>query len=189
MSLFKSLTYGPLSLVIIIWAVFLVDILLPIDLRQFGIQPRNTFGLLGILFSPFLHANLFHILANTLPLFILSNFVLVQGKTLFYRVTTVIIILAGLGTWVFSMANLVIGASGLVFGYWSFLLANGWFNRSFKSVIIATITVILYGALFFSFLKIQPYISWAGHFWGAVAGLIAAYTENKWLGIFFRDSR
>ena len=166
----------PISLVVIIWLVFALEFILPGNLNQWGIHPRSIPGLLGILFSPFLHANLFHIVSNSLPLLILGCFVVMSSSvTRFWLITTIIIIVGGFGTWVFSSAGVVIGASGLVFGYWSFLLAYAYFKRSIIAIIAGLVTLILYSGMFFSLLAFKPYISFAGHLFGAVAGVVAAY--------------
>lgn len=167
-----------LWIAIIMWIVFIIDaLLITTNFNHLGIQPRTLSGLLGIAFSPFLHANLIHIISNTLPLIIISSILKLSiGSTR----TTVVIVLSiigsGLGTWLFSTAGVVVGASGLIYGLIGFLFANAYFNPSLRSWLIAIITFVLYGGTLTSLFIVLPYVSWAGHAWGFISGiLIAAY--------------
>lgn len=175
----KFVTFEPLVFVAAIWIVFLVDSLLPVDFNHFGIIPRNITGLVGIVFSPFLHANLFHIISNSVPLLVLGCFVRLNGRSTYWFATVGIMAIGGLGTWLFSTGGMVVGASGLVFGYWSFLIVNGILKKSLLSIALSVVTLLFYGGLLFSFIHFSHYISWAGHFWGAIGGFSVAYLSNK----------
>jgi len=167
-----------LWIAVVMWVVFIIDaLLITTNFNHLGIQPRTLSGLLGIPLSPFLHANLIHIISNTLPLIIISSILKLSiGSTRLNLVIILSIIGSGLGTWVFSTAGVVVGASGLIYGLIGFLFANAYFNPSFRSWLVAVIAFALYGGTLTSLFIVLPYVSWAGHAWGFISGiLIAAY--------------
>lgn len=164
-----------LKLAALIWLIFAIDLILPIDLNRFGIYPRSLSGLTGIAFAPWLHHSIFHIVSNTVPLIILGSLLQLYGARVFINVTIISALISGLGVWVFSSPAITVGISGVVFGYWGFLLAAGVILRSFKSIAIAVVVGVLYSALLLSLLKVSYGISWSGHFFGALGGVIAAY--------------
>ncbi len=174
----KKIIHQPLMLVALIVAVFLVEVLLPGNLSSLGIRPRYLGGLPGVVFSPFLHANLRHLLSNAVPLLIMGSFVSALAPSKFVNRTFTLILGSGLLTWLLSSSGIVIGASGLVFAYWSFLITNGFLNKRVKDVMIALITFIIYGALIFTLFRTQQGVSWAGHFSGAIAGIALAFWQR-----------
>ncbi|OMH25842.1 rhomboid family intramembrane serine protease [Motiliproteus sp. MSK22-1] len=165
-----------LLIVLLMWAVFIIDFLLPgINLNYLGIQPRKIEGLMGILFSPFLHVGLTHIVFNSIPLLVLSALIrLSVGSSQLRTVIVLGIIASGFGTWVFSSAGVVVGASGLVYAFIGFLFADAYFNPSLRSWLFAIISFFLYGGAFLSLFVFNPVVSWAAHFWGFVAGALIA---------------
>ncbi len=160
----------------VIWGVSFCNwILFHGALNEFGIIPRNLIGLRGILFSPFLHGGLPHLIANTVPFVILGWFVMLRGVNEFAEVTLFVMLVGGIGTWLIAPSRSVhIGASGVVFGYLGFLLARGYFERSFVSVSISVLAAFLYGGMIWGVLPGQAYVSWQGHFFGFIGGAIAA---------------
>lgn len=170
----KVLRFEPIALVAVFWLVFAIDIVF-LESRNFGILPRQIYGLLGIVTAPFFHANLLHIMSNSLPFLVLGTLVRSYGASTFWQVFFISMVVGGIGTWLFSSPGSVIGASGIVFGFWSFLLAYGIKRRSPQSIVIAIVVAIFYGAMVFSFFSFKSYISWSGHFFGAVGGVVAAW--------------
>ncbi len=171
-----------LALVAVMWLVFILDMLLPgISFDHFGIRPRRLDGLTGILFSPFLHAGLSHIISNTIPLVVLSAFIRLSiGSGRLLVVILGGVVGSGLGTWVFSSGGVVIGASGLVFALIGFLLADAYFSPSLRSWAVAILSGVLYGGALLSIFVFLPFISWAAHFWGLVSGIgIALLLKTK----------
>ncbi len=160
-------------LVAFIWAVFLIDLVLPgISFNHLGIQPRNLEGLTGIFLSPFLHGGFSHIISNTIPLLLLSAFVRLSiGSKKMLIVMFTGVICSGLGTWLFSSGDLVIGASGLVFSLIGFLLADAWVSPSLRSWTVAILSFVLYGGTLLSLFVFLPFVSWAAHFWGFISGI------------------
>jgi membrane associated rhomboid family serine protease len=145
------------------------------SLEQFGIVPRSWIGLRGILFSPFLHANLLHLLANTVPFLVLGWLVMVGGIRDFCVVSLFSIGVSGAGVWLFAAANTVtVGASGVIFGYLGYLLSRGWFERRVGSLLISLIILFFYGGLIWGVLPLVPGVSWQGHLFGFLGGIMAA---------------
>lgn len=168
------------SLLAIMWLVEILDFMLQGALKQFGIIPRNLTGLRGLVFAPFLHANFPHLIANTLPFALLAWFVMLRRMRDFVIVSVVVMLIGGLGTWLSGASNSVhIGASGLIFGYLGFLMARGFFERSWSAVLLSLITGFAYGSALWGVLPGQADISWQGHLFGFIAGVLAA----KWLPV------
>jgi membrane associated rhomboid family serine protease len=157
----------------------LLDYVLPIDLRVFGIVPRTVFGLGGILLSPLLHLNFAHLLANALPLWILLVLLFAEPTYHPERTLAWIWLGSGVGTWLIGRGGAVhIGASSLIYGLVVYLIAAGWWMRSWRSVLIAIAVVIFYGGIFYGVVPQRGMISWEGHLAGALTGLLVAYKAH-----------
>jgi len=165
------------SFIAIIWLVELIDwIIFDHSLDAYGIIPRSVSGLKGIIFMPFLHANFGHVLANTVPFIILGALVILRRTRDFFIISAIIIIVSGLGVWLFGGPGTVhIGASALVFGYFGFLLLRAYFEWSLRSIIVALAVGLMYSGLIFGVLPINPGVSWQGHLFGFLGGVLAAY--------------
>lgn len=159
----------------LMWLLELLDLLLGGRLNAYGVIPRNMIGLRGILFMPFLHGGLGHLIANTIPFIILGWLIMLRGVGDFFVVTAVTMLVSGLGVWLFAAPNSIhIGASGLVFGYLGYLLLRGYFERSVVSIFLAVIVGFLYGGLIWGVLPSLPGVSWQGHLFGFIGGGLAA---------------
>jgi membrane associated rhomboid family serine protease len=159
--------------------VVLLDWLLPIDLRVFGIIPRTPRGLVGIPLSPLLHLNAAHFFANALPLFVLLMVLLVHPEYEPVSTLTWIWIGSGVGTWLIGRRDSVhIGASSLIYGLVVYLIAASWWLRSWRSVLIAVLVLFLYGGIFYGVVPHRGIVSWEGHLAGAVTGLMVAYRNH-----------
>lgn len=160
----------------ILWALELIDSLFfQQRLNYWGIQPRSLEGLKGIFFAPLLHGGFAHLAANTVPLLVLGFFVILRGLSTFIQVTATIWLLGGLGIWLTGGANtLHIGASIIVFGYLGYLLARAYFERSIVTLLIALLVGLLYGSMLFGVLPIRSGVSWQGHLFGFLGGVMAA---------------
>ncbi len=157
------------------WLVYIIDYAMPVDLRRYGLRPRNPDGLWGIFLSPFLHGNLNHLIANTGILFVLLLVSLSFSRKLTAIVITVVAILGGGLVWVFGQAGAIhIGSSGIIFGLLGFLLFIGFFRREKTAFVISLIIFILYGGAMLSLFHHIPGVSWASHFFGFLAGALAA---------------
>lgn len=173
----KSLLRPLLIFLAIIWLVEISDrLLFGGSLDQLGIVPRQTVGLRGVLFAPFLHAGFDHLLANSIPLLVLGSILMLRHKPRMGLISVIIVLISGLGTWLFAPANTVtIGSSGLVFGYFGFLVVNAWYERSAGAILFATIVIIAYGGLIGGIFPVGNGVSWQSHLFGLLGGAIAAY--------------
>jgi membrane associated rhomboid family serine protease len=161
--------------VAVMWILEIVDIVLGGALNSYGVRPHQLIGLRGILFAPFLHGGLGHLIANTIPFLILGWFVMLQETSDFFVVTGITMLVSGLGTWLVGSSNSVhIGASGIIFGYLGFLLLRGYFERNFPSILLSLIVGFLYGGTIWGVLPIQYGVSWQMHLFGFIGGVIAA---------------
>lgn len=145
-----------------------------------GIEPRVVHGLDGILFAPLLHGGWDHLIGNTLPVLILGFLTLATGIGRGLAATAIVWIVAGLGTWLTGGANSVhIGASSLVFGWLTYLICRGWFARRIGQIVLGLVILAFYGSLLWGVLPGQDGISWQGHLFGAMGGLIAGWVLSS----------
>jgi len=162
-----------------LWVIEVVNMILDHRLCRFGIVPRSVHGLIGIPLSPLLHASLQHLLANTVAFAILGGLVLLRSRRDFVESTVFITILGGLGVWAFGRPAVHVGASGLVFGYFGFLVGRAWYERKLRSLIPAVLAIVLYGGIIWGVLPTQPGVSWEGHLCGLLAGWAGAKLAAK----------
>ena len=163
------------AFVALLWAAELVDTLAAHRFDDDGIRPRTDEGLLGILLAPLLHGGWDHLVANTVPALVLGFLALVRGLARGLAATAVIWLLGGLGVWLLAASHGIhIGASGLVFGWLTYVVVRGIVNRHAGEIAIGVVVVLLYGGLIWGVLPGQPGVSWQGHLFGALAGVFAA---------------
>ncbi len=165
------------ALLAAMWIVFAADQLVGGALDGFGIRPRTTDGLVGILYAPFLHGSLQHISSNSGGFLILGWLVMWRDVRHFYGVTAFAALTSGLMAWAFAAPHSVtIGASGVIFGYLGFLVLGGVFARSFWPIVLSVGVTALWGGLVFGVLPTEPGISWQAHLGGFIGGALMA----KW---------
>lgn len=166
-----------LLFVAFLWLVEIIDRLIfrgALDLL--GIVPRDLEGLRGIFLAPFLHGGFSHLMANSIPLLILGALIMYRHSRHFVAVSILIIGFSGFGTWLIAPPHTVhIGASGLIFGYFAFIVVNAWYERSLMATGLALVVLVVYGSLLWGILPAADGISWQGHFFGLVGGGLAAY--------------
>jgi membrane associated rhomboid family serine protease len=168
------------TLVAIMWGIEILDVsVFRHELGSLGILPRNPIGLRGILFAPFLHGSFAHLEANTVPFLILGWLIMSESIAHFAIVSIICMVVGGFGTWVFGASAFHIGASGVIFGYLGFLLARWYFDRSIRSAMIALVVGSTYGTVLWGVLPSMPGISWEGHLFGFLGGIVAARTLAK----------
>ena len=163
--------------IVLMWVVFIANFFVPADLRYYGIHPRQADYLSGIVLMPFLHGNLPHLAANSSALIVLLYLSLTYSRRQTITVSLIICLIGGGFVWLLGEANSIhIGASGLIFGLIGYLLFIGVFRHEWKAFFLSVLVSFLYGGAFFSLLKFVPGISWTGHFFGFLSGILAAWT-------------
>lgn len=170
------------SFVALLYVIEVWDGLTGHRLDDNGIRPLESDGLWGILFSPLLHSNWQHLMANTGPALVLGFLMTLAGMARFVVATAVIWIVGGFGTWLIGNAGAPpgvetnhIGASGLIFGWLTFLIVFGFFTRKVWEIVVGIIVLVVYGSVLLGVLPGTFGVSWQGHLCGAVAGVLAAY--------------
>ena len=179
MSFLKGRLQPIIIILAIIWVVEIVNMGIGHRLTSYGVFPRRFEGLIGIPLFPFIHGGVWHAISNTLPILILGGLTVVTGTLRFWAYTVGIILLSGTLVWLFARSTYHVGASGLVFGYFGALLARAYIERTYLTILIAFVTVALYGGLLFGILPTRGYISFEGHFFGLLAGIALAWFDNK----------
>jgi membrane associated rhomboid family serine protease len=170
-----------IGIVAVMWLAEVINWADSYRLRGDGIYSRSISHLWGIFTAPFIHANFSpHLLDNTIPLLFMGLIIALRGALKLAQVTAIVIVLGGLGTWLIGPANVsTIGASGVVFGYATYLFARGFFNRSLLELLTGAVVGVVWGGALLSSIVPHAGVSWQGHVSGAVAGVIAAYIVRR----------
>lgn len=169
-----------LWLCLLLIGVQVANMLLGYALNRYGIWPRDTGHLTGILVAPFLHGSVFHLANNLAGLCIFSGLCLVHSLRRFLLNSLIIIVLTGLFVWVFGRSALHIGASGWVFGLWSLCVANAVFERKLVNILVALVVIVFYGGLIYGVLPRDASVSFESHLGGALAGVICAWWNARY---------
>ena len=169
---------------VICWAVFLSDTYLHLGLYEYGVSPRTASGLKGILFSPFIHGDFGHIINNSLPIFILSSMIFYFYKPIAWPAIIWIYIISGIWLWVGGRNNDVIlnyhfGASTLIYGFASFLFFSGVFRKHKQLMMVSAFVVFMYGSITHGIFPFDTKVSWEGHLFGAISGVLVAFSYRK----------
>ncbi len=169
-----------LAFTALLYLIEAVDVATGLPLDDAGIVPRELSGLDGVIWAPLLHGGWAHLLANTLPFVIFGFLALAGGIGQFIMVTATIWIVSGLGVWLTGPDGYTtVGMSGVIFGWLVFLLARGFFARSWSQILLAVPLFLLWGGMLFGVLPSRPDVSWQGHLFGALAGLFAAWLVSR----------
>ena len=159
----------------IMWGEEVIDLLPGTQFDRWGVRPRTVRGLFGIVLSPFLHTGFPHLIANTIPFAILGGAIALGGTRAFAEVTILVGAISGVGIWALGAGHSVhIGASGLVFGFLTYLVARGLIAKHVWWIIGGLVTLAFYGGLLWGLLP-SPRVSWLGHVFGAAGGVLAAW--------------
>lgn len=163
------------SFVALLWVIEIIDVVLGHRLDGFGVRPWRLDGLDGIIFGPLLHANWSHLAANSGPLLVLGFVGLLWGQGAWWKATGIIWLISGAGTWLTGVpGSLHIGASGIVFGWVTFLVLRGFFTRKFLQIIVGIAVLIGYGSVLWGVFPASAGVSWQAHLFGAIGGVVAA---------------
>ncbi|MEE9432992.1 MAG: rhomboid family intramembrane serine protease [Sphingorhabdus sp.] len=160
-------------------AVYIADLLSGGYLKSFGIHPREIGSIYTIFTSPWLHGDIFHLANNLFGLAIFGALCLMKGVRYFFSASVLIILLTGILVWLFARDANHIGASGWIFGLWSLTIALAWFERSFQSIAIGIAVIFFYSGMAFGVLPTNSAISFEGHLFGALSGILVAALLEK----------
>lgn len=169
------------TIVAVLWLVEMFDwLVMRGALDGLGIQPRTLGGLQAIVVAPWLHAGFGHLLANTIPFVVLGWFVMLHRTTDFFVVALAALLASGLGIWLFGGASTIhLGISGVIFGFFGYLLARGYYERSIVAIVMAALAFLIYGGMMWGMLPLQQGVSWQGHLFGFVGGVLVAYWQVR----------
>ena len=168
------------TIVAVMWVVEIINTIDSNRLDSDGIYGRSFSHLWGILTAPFIHASFQHLFSNTIPFVFMGVIIALRGAARLGVVTAIVILLGGLGTWLISPAHTVtIGASGVVFGYATYLLARGFFNRSLLELLTGLLVGAVWGTALLASIVPHYGVSWQGHVSGAIAGVVAAWLLSE----------
>lgn len=161
------------SVAAVLWVVQFVNSADDYRLDRFGVRPREVDGLWGVVTMPFLHASFGHLLSNTIPLVLIGWVLLLSGLRTWATVTVIVVVVGGMLTWLVAPGHAVIvGASGMVFGWLGYLLARAYFSRRLKWIIVAVLVLVFFGTLLFGlFPTLHSDVSWQAHVCGFAAGI------------------
>jgi len=158
----------------LMWVVEFVDLFAG-DLDANGIRPRDADGLVGIALAPFLHSGFGHVLGNTIPFVALGATIALSGLARVVAVGAIVALVGGLGTWLVGPAGTVhVGASGIVFGFAAYLIARGVSTRRLMHLLVGLVVIALFGTTLLIGLVPTAGVSWQGHLFGAIGGIVAA---------------
>jgi membrane associated rhomboid family serine protease len=176
--LFFSLFY-PIVFVMLLWLIKFYEIISNNNLSWYGIYPRTVHGLIGIFAAPLLHADFDHLLSNSLPLLILGTIMFYFYRPIAFQVFFWVYLMTGVWVWAAARESYHIGASGILYGFVSFLFFSGVFRKDTRLLALSMFVVFLYGGTVWGILPFKNGISWESHLLGSLAGLITAYNFKK----------
>jgi membrane associated rhomboid family serine protease len=170
----NGVVLAPLFAMLAIWTVFWVEVKLGINFNDYGIYPRRLSGLRGVIFSPFIHGSVEHLYNNTIPLAILTAFLVYFYQAAAFRVYVFGILISGLLTWLIARPSYHIGASGVIYVLASFIFFKGVFAKHFRLVALSLVVVFIYGSMLWYIFPVKENISWEGHLAGFITGFLLA---------------
>lgn len=172
-------TYLPFLFVLILFALKIAEHRFGWDTVKLGIYPQKLHGLKGILISPFIHGDFRHLFNNAVPLVILGSAIMYFYQQIAAKVVVLIVLFEGLLTWIFGRPSFHIGASGLLYGLFAFLLISGFVRKNNNLKAISFLVAFVYGSLVWGVLPIDPKISWESHLFGLIVGIVLAIVYRK----------
>jgi membrane associated rhomboid family serine protease len=164
----------PFLALFIIWFVYFIEIKFGFNFNKYGIYPKNILGLRGILFSPFIHSNVKHLLSNSVPLAVMLGSLYYFYYKIANKVLILGILISGLITWFIARPSFHIGASGVVYLLVSFIFFSGIFRKYYRLIALSLTVVFLYGSMVWYMLPVEERISWEGHLAGFITGFALA---------------
>ncbi len=170
----RSIFY-PLFFVAILWGIKLLEIFLGQNFIEWGLFPRTWHGLMGIFTCPLIHSSFAHLFSNSVPLLVLGAMTFYFYRPIAFSVFFWVYLMSGIWLWAAGREAYHIGASGLVYGFASFLFFSGIFRKERTLMVLSLLVVFLYGSLIWGIFPIYKQISWEAHLLGSLAGFITAF--------------
>ena len=161
------------QLVVLLLVVEIINFLTARSLISLGIFPRQIDGLMGIIFAPFIHGSISHFLANIVPLVVFTFLLNQYGQQRFLKLSAFLIITTGILVWLFARSSFHVGASGVIYGYFGYLLLIGWVSKQLVPMLMSLFVGLFYGGMIFGVLPLNQYVSWESHLFGFLMGLLA----------------
>jgi len=179
-----AIAFYPLLFLILCWVLFFADVTFHLDLFRFGVSPRTLNGLIGIVCSPFIHADFNHIANNSFPILLLGSLIFYFYKPIAWPAIFWIYIISGIWLWVGgrnsdAIPNYHFGASTLIYGFSTFLFFSGVFRKHKQLMVVSALVVFMYGSITWGIFPFDRSISWEGHLFGAISGILVAYHYRK----------
>ena len=165
----------PLGFVALLWGIKISEIIFNLDFTYFGILPGSIKGIPGILFSPLIHANINHLLSNSLPILFLGSGIIYFYRNSSFKVFLIIYLGTGILDWIFARKAYHIGASGLIYGFVAFMFFSGVIRRDTRAIALALLVTFLYGSLIWGVLPLDNQVSWESHLFGSLIGIFCAF--------------
>ena len=169
----------PVFFIAIIGLIHFIQFVFDVNFTHYGVYPRDTKGLIGILTSPLIHGSFNHLFNNSIPILILGSSLFFFYKEIALKVSLWIYLMVGIWTWIYAREAYHIGASGLLYGLFSFLLVSGFIRRNTQLIALSFAVIFLYGSLVWGIFPIDVKISFEGHLSGFLAGIILAWYYRK----------
>lgn len=169
----------PVAFLVGIWTVKVIELLKNLNFYKLGIKPLSTEGLVGILTSPFIHGDLAHISANSLPLFLLTWGLFYFYRQIAWQSFVLIYIISGIWVWVFARDAYHIGASGVIYGLAAFLFISGVLRKDMRLASVSMLIIFLYGGMIWGIMPLREKVSWEAHLMGLIAGFVIGYFFKK----------
>lgn len=169
----------PLYLLLVMWTLEILEHITGVQMAQYGILPRFTSGLKGIITAPFIHGSYGHLISNSIPFLVGATIIIYFYHRVSFAAIALIWILTGGLVWIFAKPAYHIGASGVVYGMISFIFWAGIFNKDRQSIVLSLIILFVYSGMFYGILPNQPGVSWESHLLGGVVGIIVAFLLRR----------
>lgn len=181
--------HGPLLLKIValLWGINLLNAATGYRLNILGILPRHPWGIIGIPFAPFLHGGFNHLFMNTILFLFLGSFMIMNSVNLFFEVSILIILISGILTWLFGRKALHVGSSSLIMGYWGYLLVHAYQDPSLLAIVLGGVCFYYFAEMAVNLMPNEPGVSWEGHCFGVIAGVIVNFIHTPFL-VWFAHS-
>ena len=165
----------PVGFVFLLWVIKISEIIFNLNFTTVGILPGSLNGLPGILLAPLIHANIKHLFSNSLPILFLGTGIIYFYRNASYKVILIIYLGTGILDWIFARKAYHIGASGIIYGFVTFLFFSGIVRRDTRAIALALLVTFLYGSLIWGILPIDSGVSWESHLFGSIMGIFCAF--------------